>query len=149
MAKHRKKPKLAPTTSPSNLKKVPPSSAESPDSEFRWNFSKVDKDGHWGVNNLTCSEFLEKVWSKIWRYEGMKWGTILTRERKHVHPIPKSRFHNVNKNARKLLSEFNYEIEYLYSFRISRKERVWGIRDGAICYFLWWDPNHEILRTDK
>jgi len=48
MAKHRKKPKLAPKTSPSNVKKVPASSADSPDSVFSWDFSKIDKDGHWG-----------------------------------------------------------------------------------------------------
>lgn len=41
------------------------------------------------------------------------------------------------------------DVEGLYEFTLSNRERVWGIRVENICYLLWWDPNHDVIPTPK
>ena len=28
------------------------------------------------------------------------------------------------------------------------KKRVWGLREGAVLHLLWWDPDHEVWKTE-
>lgn len=41
------------------------------------------------------------------------------------------------------------DIDYLMSFRVTAKNRVWCIPDRNIMRILWWDPNHTVCPSLK
>jgi hypothetical protein len=41
------------------------------------------------------------------------------------------------------------DVEDLWEFHLGGETRVWGIRRGAVCYLLWWDPGHEVWPSTK
>ncbi|MBX7259668.1 MAG: hypothetical protein K1Y02_25150 [Candidatus Hydrogenedentes bacterium] len=53
------------------------------------------------------------------------------------------------KNAQKRLSEIRQDdIDELFSFRIMKKKRLWGILDRHVFKILWWDPDHQVYPMD-
>jgi len=52
--------------------------------------------------------------------------------------------------ARKRLEELKLDdVDHLFSLRVTGKERIWGIMDGAILNILWWDPRHKLCPAPK
>jgi hypothetical protein len=39
--------------------------------------------------------------------------------------------------------------EDLFRFRVGGKERIWGVRQGATFFVVWWDAEHQIYPTEK
>lgn len=109
-----------------------------------WKVTKIDEDGKWGWNNITCPKFLKKLWNKMRNFETMTWGQILGNKH-HIIPI-----NQIVRPAQDRLKTLKYDDqEELMSFRISSKERIWAIRSNENSYLLWWDPNHEIYPSSK
>ena len=104
-----------------------------------WKVARIDDDSPWGWNQITCPDFLRKIWDKMRDFETMAWVDILGRDH---HEIPVS---NIIRQAQKRLEEFGHDDrETLVSFRITSRQRIWAIRSGEEAFLLWWDPNHEI-----
>jgi len=53
-------------------------------------------------------------------------------------------------SARKRLIEIKLDdIDELFSFRVTGKGRIWGIRDRNVVKVLWWDPHHSVCSSVK
>lgn len=121
--------------------------------EIIWRFSRADFDGEYGWRNVECYEKAREILSKLSKYEGKTIGNILDER----YGNGKSKHHNVevsrlSKDARKRIKElFNEQnmIDELFSLRLSGKNRVWGVLNGNIFYFLWWDPDHKVCPALK
>lgn len=104
-----------------------------------WKVSGIDDNSNWGWQNITCPDFLRKIWEKMRNFETMTWSQILGRNH---HMIPVS---DIIKPAQERLRELKHDDqEELVSFRIGGRERIWAIRSEEKAFLLWWDPNHEI-----
>ena len=104
-----------------------------------WKVSRIDDGGKWGWHQITCPDFLRKIWEKMRNFETMTWDEILGRDH---HTIPVS---NITKETQKRLKELRHDdVQELVSFHITGRERIWAIRLGNLSYLLWWDPNHEV-----
>ena len=54
------------------------------------------------------------------------------------------------KEAQNRLIELRFDdLDELWEFRLSGKERIWGTRFGAVIDLIWWDPNHEVCPSKK
>ena len=74
----------------------------------------------------------------------MNWDKIM---KQGSHPI-ESR--DLIKQARERLEDIKQDdADYLMSFRITGKSRVWCIPDRNIMRVLWWDPNHSVCPAPK
>lgn len=51
--------------------------------------------------------------------------------------------------ARRLLDLRYDDLDELWEFRVSGKERVWGARIGMTVDIIWWDPRHEVCPSSK
>ena len=112
--------------------------------KLMWRVSKIDDDGQWGWNQVSCSYFFEHIWEKMYHFETMTWSEILGP--KH-HSIAVS---NIISSARRRLQELEHDdVEELVSFRLSGTQRLWAIRLEHVSFLLWWDPNHEICPSHK
>lgn len=145
---------MAPPKRGKNLKtpqprKIPHSRHEvNPDERvFRWDFSKVDTKGKWGIDKVKCSFFLHQIWGKIRDYEGMRWGEVLA-DNHRVHVIPVG---SIVRAAQRRLQELECDEfnDHLLSFRLSGTQRVWAIQYQDRPCFLWWDPEHKIYPVGK
>lgn len=109
-----------------------------------WKVSKIDDEGQWGWNNISCPDFLRNIWDKMRNFETMRWVDILGASH---HAIPIS---NIIRPAQKRLEELGHDDkETLVSFHITGRERIWAIRSEEKAFLLWWDPNHEIYPVEK
>ncbi len=77
-------------------------------------------------------------------FETMDLDTI---QRQGSHPVEVVR---LARKARDRLAEIKQDdVDYLRSFRITAKKRVWCIPDRNIMRVLWWDPNHTVCPSLK
>jgi hypothetical protein len=37
----------------------------------------------------------------------------------------------------------------MFRFRLSGERRLWGFRTGRIFHAVWWDPEHDVYKTEK
>ena len=116
---------------------------------FRWDFSKVDTKGKWGIDKVKCSFFLHEIWDKIRDYEGRRWKEVLA-DNHRVHVIPVG---SIVRTAQKRLQELKCDEynDHLLSFRLSGlfSKKIWlvlgagavrnrtyrGGRTGLFCQF--------------
>ncbi len=109
-----------------------------------WKVTKIDEDGKWGWNNLSCAEFLKLLWKKMRNFETMTWSEILG-SKHHMISVK-----DIIKPAQDRLRELDHDDQdELVSFRVSGSERIWAIRSEESSFILWWDPNHEIYPSSK
>ena len=117
------------------------------DTKFVWKVSKIDEDGKWGWNKITCPDFLKKIWEKMRNFEKKKWSQILGEDHRKNHMISVS---GIVKDARERLKELGHDDqEELVSLRLTGKQRLWAIRLDGEAFLLWWDPDHEICPSPK
>lgn len=130
----RKEPRTAPQNSPDSIMTEKP----------KWRVAFIDYEGPWGFNNVNNADKIKGVLDKLKNFEGMTWGEIEGGEN-HLISITK-----VCKKARQRLVEINKnDYQDLFSFRLSGKERIWGIREMEAYYLLWWDPKHTVYLVQK
>jgi len=105
-----------------------------------WVFSVLDLDGPWGKIKLSGDTLLNELFPKIKHFERMTWNEI-QRDKKRNHSVM---IEDLCKEARDRAVELKLDVDELFRFRLTGKQRLWGIRDRERFRFLWWDPNHEI-----
>ena len=109
---------------------------------LRWDVSKIDKDGQWGWDKVSCSYFFTVIWEKMRNFEKKEWREILGTDHYQNHKVRVSRIIN---EAQKRLEELGHDDqEELVSLRLTGKQRLWAIQLEGKAFLLWWDPNHEI-----
>ena len=104
---------------------------------------KMDFDGRWGWVTFKPVH-LQKLLARLLECQKLTWQEL---RGSGSHCVS---LNLITNDARKRLEFLQCDdIEELYSLRLTSKERIWGIKDGAIFWLLWWDPNHEICPCDK
>ncbi len=81
---------------------------------------------------------------KLINFESMTWGEIDRNGKSHLMPLDK-----IEKKARERLKERELDDQELYSFHLSARERIWGIREIDAYYIIWWDPEHTVYPVQK
>lgn len=111
-----------------------------------WSFSWADTGGKWSFEKIDDKESLSLL-KKLKEFET-----------KNPHELKRGGCHIVqvedlsNKAKSRLLEIKKDDIDELYSFRISGRERIWAMRerieDENVYYhlfrILWWDPKHKV-----
>lgn len=109
-----------------------------------WRVAFIDYEGKWGFDKLNKPNILKSILSKLKDFEGMKWREIEGDEN-HIISVAK-----ISKDAKKRLTDINKsDHQDLFSFRLTGKKRLWGIRIREEFYILWWDPNHTVYPVKK
>ena len=81
---------------------------------------------------------------QLHEFERMNWNTIIGQG---SHEIERRR---LAKQARDRLERIGQDdVDYLMSFRVTGRQRVWCICDRNIMRVLWWDPNHSVCPALK
>ena len=111
-----------------------------------WRVASMDRDGPFGWNSVSCKTFLSDIWPKLRGYEAMTW--------KQIHAAPKknhsTKVSSLSKKARDRLAEIEQDdLTTLFRFRLTGKQRLWGIKRDIYFDILWWDPKHEVCPSKK
>ena len=119
------------------------------DKKPSWRFGRFDAECvDWGMATMKAN--LEKVLNGLKSYEDITWQEIVTMRhdkggRTKNHSVELER---LTKEAIKRLKQIkNDDIEEVFSLRFNNLFRVIGIRDGAVLYILWIDPDHKVCKT--
>lgn len=111
-----------------------------------WKFSSVDRDGerdghfYWPSDHKTVGEIVER----LHQFDAMTWEEI---EGRRHHAISIS---SLSLKAQRRLAEIGQDdIDEVFSFSFSGRERLVGIRDANVVRILWWDPNHQVCPSPK
>lgn len=72
-----------------------------------------------------CKLLASMSWEQVYAHKGLGWDEVPTSSMKWRIPSSMIR-------------------ESLNHFKISRRERVWGYREGNAFQIVWFDPNHEV-----
>lgn len=110
-----------------------------------WVFSALDIDGPWGKEGLVGTVLLNDIFPKIKHFETMTWNQI-QQDKNRNHSVMVSK---LCKQARDRAVELKLGVDELFRFRLSGKQRLWGIRDRDRFRILWWDPEHEVCPSPK
>ena len=107
-----------------------------------WSFSDVDREGRFAFNPkaIDCKKLLEKILD----FSSMKWSELVpTDGGKSPHHRLSPQALSVEAKARIKAKGLEEESDAIFSFRLSNKERLIGIRNGVIFKVIWYDANHE------
>lgn len=107
-----------------------------------WRFSTVDLNGpfSWPVNQPQELTILQRLRD----FDTMHWSEL---ETKQHHAISVDQ---LSKEARDRLLEIKQDdVDEVFSFRCSARERIIGIRINDIVKLLWWDPDHQVCPSFK
>ena len=103
-----------------------------------WLAGRMDFDGPWCWKKMDV-EALHRVHARLSAFERMTFGEI---EGRHNHQIP---IEQLAKQARDRLYELGIDdYDSVLSLRITKVERVWGLKDPFGVFLLWWDPDHSV-----
>ncbi len=122
----------------------PPSDA---DTRFVWrvNDKYIDYDySELGWCNCDSIVLLKDVIQELQSYEGLTWQQVREKSR-HNHPWE---FHAIPKELRDRLKEreLNYLPE-LFQISLASLPRIWGFKDIATFFLIWYDPEHKGCKT--
>jgi len=111
-----------------------------PDKSPKWSFQLLDHDGPFGWHRLHISD-VPALCTRLAELEKHSWTSISSGTGSHFIDSAQ-----IVADARKRLIELKLDshMDEIYSIRICGKQRVYGINNNNIFYFLWWDPEHEI-----
>jgi hypothetical protein len=139
--KHNKNPKTLfnPIESKTPKFGVFPSDQNQP--EFK--SEQMDNEGPWGWNYFN-SAHLQELFQKIFESQKLSWQDLRNNGSHFVNR------EDLCSEAQKRLTNIQKEdLDQLFSLRIMGRKRIWGIKEGNILWFLWWDPNHEVCPSSK
>jgi hypothetical protein len=107
-----------------------------------WHFQVIDIGGPWCFKKMGDETF-GRVLKALQDFENKKWSEI---EGRQNHTIKLDALSNEARN--RLIEIDQDDVEEVFSLRVTARERVVGIRSGAILRLLWWDPNHEVCPSE-
>ena len=132
-----------------------PKHVEDPESFYDkvpvWSFKLLDNNyDKWGfihVDNIN-----ETIINKLKDYEGMTWDEIIkeTGGKKHGNNNHYENISDLIPEAQNRWKELHLE-EYdrIFSLRLTGLQRLYGILLNGVFKIVWFDPKHEIYKTQK
>jgi hypothetical protein len=115
----------------------------------RWpmfSFARVDTayGGEWGWT----MEDAERILDFLRTVSQSKWHELMAmtagrHKRHHWQPVK-----SLDDPAKDRLAQLHWDMDDIFRFRSSGKERLWGFIDGDLFYPIWWDPNHRVYPTE-
>lgn len=116
------------------------------DGEWSWGqernwCSQQAKDGSGCAIRLTMNDMCQLTWAEIFsQTTGGK-----DRHKKHHSQS----WESICNEAQQRWIDIDRTEEELFRFRIGSKQRIWGVRQGATFFVVWWDAEHQIYPTEK
>lgn len=113
-----------------------------------WQFCQIDHDHReWGFRQLTPEQFFDLICVRLKNLESMKWADIRAqaggRGRNggtNHHQCPLDGFSSA---AQRRLRDLGLDdIDGLFSLRLTQTLRLYGVKDGRVIRFIWYDPHH-------
>jgi hypothetical protein len=106
-------------------------------------FHSFDVDGPWGLCAFGDCDWRE-VSKKIESLQGMMWREVLAadgavKNGNNNHAIE---VHKLSKAAQGRLNDIELSEDSLFSFHLTGRLRIYGVRDRKVCRLLWTDPWH-------
>jgi hypothetical protein len=89
-------------------------------------------------------EVSQSTWGEI---ENQETGTGRRKKRHHSYSVD-----GLCERARDRFGERHYDELFdpeVVRFRLDGKQRLWGVREGAVFHVIWWDPEHKVCPTDR
>jgi len=143
--KSAKKPRTADGFPAKRRDPVAAGGASTSNDPVRFCFSLLDHNGPWPLHTEE-SEKLREVLEKMAEYERRSWAEVTTSQSYESYGDMST---CPNRDAIHRLTE-NYEgLDHIGRFRLSGRERLYGVRRGGDFLILWWDPRHEIWPSTK
>lgn len=103
-----------------------------------WKLSSIDLGGRWGWSKIT-PRALYVITQRLKELEN-----------KSLHELEESGSHEMacaricNEAQQRLRDIYQDDTDHLFSFRVNKTCRIWGILDGNVVIILWYDPNHGV-----
>lgn len=110
-----------------------------------WSFSKFDPEINLPKGDINSCSFCE-IAGHLRAYEGMAWKDIIAKEDRN-HYVDIDKFQKFAVDRLRVLGMDEYES--IFRFRLTGKNRLWGVKEGRVFLVLWWDPEHEICLSHK
>ncbi len=121
---------------------------------MEWSRDNADIVGEWSWGSRSClvDDWDVKLHPFLLEYEKKTWNQISAectgkkkRRPKHIDYTTTS----ICKEARDRLVELEFDdVDRIFRFRLSGKERLYGINRLHIFMVLWWDPEHNVYPVD-
>jgi hypothetical protein len=147
MVKQVKQPKQArEVPSPSKQPRI----AVDPNSYYQkrpsWRVAKMEFVDPFGWHILDANG-VNAIREKLANFETMTWKEILLDAKKQNHNISVD---DLVKEAQDRLTEiFPEQLDELTSLRLTGNQRVWGQINEGVMELIWWDPEHQICKSNK
>ena len=101
-----------------------------------WGLKRVDFDGDWGWLQLEACDIAD-LHSELATMEGETLHDLLRRRK--TKDIPAE---HMCRGAQDRLAKLRLEErDTLWELRLKSKRRAWGLVEGSVFHFLWWDPH--------
>lgn len=122
---------------------------------FCFRHAQINCDPRWAVRPSAADaaelvEFLRLMAQSTWaEIESMRTGGKDRHKKHHDQEVDAPPFDPQavkDLEKAKLGQEFG---ETMFRFRLGGEKRLWGFRDQAIFHVVWWDPDHEVCRSEK
>ena len=142
--KPQKKESLNPYLSKSPRKLQEPTSYYDKNFSWRVHDKYIDCDHpKLGWSKIYVIELLKFIIKGLHSYEGLTWREV--NEKKSCHPwdldkIPAEFFDR--------LQERQIDVDEIFQISLGSLPRVFGNRDRAIFYLIWYDPDHQFWPTE-
>ena len=113
-----------------------------------WTFKNIDRDGRFAFNPNRRDFDAKDLVAKLIGYSSMTWREI----KRQTHDNGKSKHHEIDPSGlsktaieRIKMKKLEENTDALFSFALSNKTRVIGIRKGAEFQAIWYDSEHEFV----
>jgi hypothetical protein len=137
----RKKPKLKHEPSGPQVRTGPTVDYRTYD--IGWQFRILDPEGPFGWHVCDRETLIGKIHDRIKSVESMRWGEILG---KNLHAIETWKLAKAARDRLEVIGQD--DVDELYTLRVEKKRRIWGIRDRMFFKVLWWDPEHQVYEMN-
>lgn len=123
-----------------------PKSELSPESFYKehpsWRIRSMEFVGPFGWH-IVMGDKLDQIRKRLVSFETMSWDRIIGPENHFI------RRNDLSEEARKRLEDLKQEdVDEVFSLRITGKERIFGILENGILRILWWDPEHQVCKSN-
>ena len=148
MGKHRAEKKAALGVIPVRKKRPAVASEQSlySDKKAAWRLGKVQISHPYGWHTISASDVV-KLREKLGHFEKSTWNELFVTNADYNHRIQADQLKCPI--ARQWMKDNLRDQPFLWTLRISAKERIWGILSEDAYQVIFWDPNHLIWEISR
>ena len=111
-----------------------------------WRISKMEFSDPFGWHILDANGIVS-ILEKLANFETMTWREILLDAKKQNHNVSVDDL--VGEAQDRLFEIFSEQLDELTCLHLTGKRRVWGKIDEGVMELIWWDPEHQICKSNK